>query len=152
MSRDLRNADLDEWAEGRFAGIVNRIISHFMIVTLITLAMLGGSGLPMLHLHEHSIAHAHDANGTSEAKSATGDTDVGYFSHTHNGVQHDNHPSPDRDCMHVHAHCCVATALLASTSFLPPSADPAQARLERNGALPYGQLPYPPLRPPRLTA
>jgi len=129
-----------------------------MIVTLLALAMLGGGGLPVLHLHEHAgahgFAHVHDAGdvpSASEAKSA-GAADVGYFSHTHNGSQHDSHPASDQDCMHVHAHCCVATALLASGAFVPPSADPAQARLERNGALPYGQLPYPPLRPPRLTA
>lgn len=133
-----------------------------MIVMLLAVAMLGGGGLPVLHLHEHAGAHgfahghgAGDVPSAGETKSAaksTGAADAGYFSHSHNSSQHDNHPAPDQDCMHVHAHCCVATALLASGAFVPPSADPAQARLERNGALPYGQLPYPPLRPPRLTA
>ena len=129
-----------------------------MIATLVALAMLGGGGLPVLHLHEHTgahgFAHMHDANdrpSASEARLAT-EADAGYISHTYNGSQRDSHPVSDQDCMHVHAHCCVATALLASGGFVPPSADPVQARLERNGALPYGQLPYPPLRPPRLTA
>jgi len=129
-----------------------------MIVTLVTLAMLGGGGLPVLHLHEHAgahgFAHGHDASDILNANEAeaAGPTDVAYFAHTPSGGQHDNHPGHDQDCMHVHAHCCVATALLASSGFVPPSADAAQAHLERNGALPYGQLPYPPLRPPRLTA
>ena len=126
-----------------------------MIVTLLALAMLGGGGLPVLHLHDHAgahgFAHAHDATGLPGGSAAT-TADAGYLSHAHDTGQRDNHPVPDQDCMHVHAHCCVATALLASGGFVPPSTDPAQARLERNGALPYGQLPYPPLRPPRLTA
>jgi hypothetical protein len=52
----------------------------------------------------------------------------------------------------VHAHCCAATAILAAAVVAPAASGPGQMRLERNGALPYGQLPYPPLRPPRLTA
>ena len=58
----------------------------------------------------------------------------------------------DNGCTHVHAHCCAATAILATATVAPAASGPGQLRLERNGALPYGQLSHPPLRPPRMTA
>jgi hypothetical protein len=70
--------------------------------------------------------------------------------HAHNDTN--NQPGNDHSCNHVHAHCCAATAILASAPMTPPAADPGQLRLERNGALPYGQLSLAPLRPPRLSA
>jgi hypothetical protein len=52
----------------------------------------------------------------------------------------------------VHAHCCAATAILVGVETAPTLTGIGQLRLARNGAVPYGQLSNPPLRPPRLSA
>jgi hypothetical protein len=70
------------------------------------------------------------------------------------GHSHDDadQPGNDHSCTHVHAHCCAATAILSAAAVTPPAAEPGQLHFERNGAVPYGQLAHPPLRPPRPSA
>lgn len=116
-----------------------------MIAALFAVAMLGGAELPILHAPQFAEAHAfvhahmHDTDALADYAGA----------HDHGGTQQQN---PDQGCTHVHAHCCTATAILAAATMAPEASDPDQLRLERNGALPYGQLSRPPLRPPRMTA
>jgi hypothetical protein len=118
-----------------------------MIAALFAVAMLGGAELPILHApqfaeaHAYVHAHMHDANSLADYADA----------HDHDQDDTQN-PASDTGCMHVHAHCCAATAILAAATTAPEASEPGQLRLERNGALPYGQLSHPPLRPPRLTA
>jgi hypothetical protein len=60
--------------------------------------------------------------------------------------------------VHAHMHDAdgladdAGAAILATAMVAPAASGPGQLRLERNGALPYGQLSHPPLRPPRMTA
>ena len=125
---------------------VKRIVKQIMIAALFAVAMLGGAELPILHApqfaeaHAFVHAHAHDTDALADHADA---------SHDHGDTQKQN---SDNGCTHVHAHCCAATAILAAVATTPETSGPGQMRLERNGALPYGQLAHPPLRPPRLTA
>jgi hypothetical protein len=122
--------------------VVKKIVKQMMIAALFAVAMLGGAELPILHAPQFAEAHAfvhahmHDADALGDA-------------HDHGDTQKQN---SDNGCTHVHAHCCAATAILAAVTTAPQASQPGQLRLERNGALPYGQLSHPPLRPPRLTA
>ncbi|MTD92917.1 hypothetical protein GIW81_01055 [Hyphomicrobium sp. xq] len=124
---------------------VKTIVKHIMIAALFAVAMLGGAELPILHAPQFAEAHAfvhahmHDADALTEQADA----------HDHGDTQQ---PSSDQGCTHVHAHCCAATAILATAAVAPAASVPGQLRLERNGALRYGQLSHPPLRPPRMTA
>ena len=124
---------------------MKKIVKHIMIAALFAVAMLGGAELPILHAPQFAEAHAfvhahmHDADGLTDYADA----------HDHGDTQQQN---SDQGCTHVHAHCCAATAILATATVAPAASGPGQLRLERNGALPYGQLSHPPLRPPRMTA
>jgi hypothetical protein len=124
---------------------VKKIVKHIMIAALFAVAMLGGAELPILHAPQFAEAHAflhthmHDADGLTDLAAAP----------DHGDTQQQN---SDNGCTHVHAHCCAATAILATATVAPAASGPGQLRLERNGALPYGQLSHPPLRPPRMTA
>jgi hypothetical protein len=124
---------------------VKKIVKHIMIAALFAVAMLGGAELPILHApqfaepHAFLHTHAHDADGLTDLSAA----------HDHGDTQQQN---SDNGCTHVHAHCCAATAILATATVAPAASGPGQLRVERNGALPYGQLSHPPLRPPRMTA
>ena len=123
---------------------VKKIVKHIMIAALFAMAILGGAELPILHAPQfvdaHALVHAHmDDTGTHHADA----------SHDHGDPQQQN---SDHDCTHVHAHCCAATAILVTATVAPAASEPGQLRLERNGALPYGQLSHPPLRPPRMAA
>jgi hypothetical protein len=122
---------------------VKKIVKQIMIAALFAVAMLGGGELPILHAPQFAEAHAfvhahmHDADALADYADA----------HDHGDTQ-----KHDSGCTHVHAHCCAATAILAAAPTAPEASGPGQLRLERNGALAYGQLSHPPLRPPRLTA
>jgi hypothetical protein len=115
-----------------------------MIAALFAVAMLGGAELPILHAPQFAEAHAfvhahmHDTDALADYAGA----------HDHGDTQQNT----DQGCTHVHAHCCAATAILSAAAMAPEVSDPGQQRLERNGALAYGQLSHPPLRPPRMTA
>ena len=121
---------------------VKRIVKQIMIAALFAVAMLGGAELPILHAPQfaeaHAFVHAH-----------VDDTGALHADHDHGDTQKQN---SDNGCTHVHAHCCAATAILATATVAPAAGATGQLRLERNGALPYGQLSHPPLRPPRMTA
>jgi hypothetical protein len=124
---------------------VKKIVKQIMMATLFAVAMLGGAELPILHAPQFAEAHAfvhahmHDADALADYADAHDDGDT---------QQQDS----DHGCTHVHAHCCAATAILATATMAPEASGPGQQRLARNGALPYGQLSHPPLRPPRTTA
>jgi hypothetical protein len=124
---------------------VKKIVKHIMIAALFAVAMLGGAELPILHAPQFAEAHAfvhahmHDADGLTDHAAA----------HDQGDTQQQN---SDNDCTYVHAHCCAATAILATATVAPAASGPGQLRLERNGALPYGQLSHPTLRPPRMAA
>ncbi len=117
-----------------------------MIAALFAVAMLGGAELPILHAPQFAEAHAFVHEHMHEPGDTAGYADAG---HEHSDTDRQN---PDNGCTHVHAHCCAATAILAAAIVTPAASGPGQLRLERNGALPYGQLSHPPLRPPRLSA
>lgn len=132
-----------------------------MIVVLFAVAMLGGGELPILHAPQfaeaHAFAHSHMGDAkASDALSGTHHHDESLEADTAGaGHQHEHsndQPGSDHGCTHVHAHCCAATAILAAAEPAPPVNGLGQQRVERNGAIPYGQLSRPPLRPPSLTA
>src|SRR5262245_33402015 len=125
---------------------VRRIVKQIMIAALFAVAMLGGAELPILHAPQFAKAHAYVHAHMHDAVAAADYADT---PHDHEDTQK---PASDNGCMHVHAHCCAATAILAAVTVAPEAAELGQLRVERNGALPYGQLSHPPLRPPRLTA
>lgn len=128
---------------------MRNIVKRILIATLFAVAMLGGGELPILpapqfaeahaFVHEHmgDAAHTHE-HATDKAAHDAGDQ----------GDQQS--PGADHTCTHVHAHCCAATAILVSASMPAPLTAAGQLRLDRYGAIPYGQLSNPPLRPPRL--
>jgi hypothetical protein len=122
---------------------VKKIVKQIMIAALFAVAMLGGAELPILHAPQFAEAHAFVHEHTHDTGALADHADVG---------QDDTQQNPDQGCTHVHAHCCAATAILATATVAPAASGPGQLRLERNGALPYGQLSHPPLRPPRMTA
>jgi len=125
---------------------VTRIVKQIVIAALFAVAMLGGSELPILHAPQFAAAHAfvhehmHEVAPDADAKNVQ-----------LAGADHDRTlpPGQDHGCTHVHAHCCAATAILVSAVGAAPTTDCRQMRFERNGAVPYGQLSSPPLRPPR---
>jgi hypothetical protein len=123
---------------------VKKIVKQIMIAALFAAAMLGGAEQPILHAPQFAEAHAfvHEHMRDTDALADYAGA------HDHGGTQQ----NPDQGCTHVHAHCCAATAILATATVAPAASGPGQLRLERNGALPYGQLSHPPLRPPRMTA
>lgn len=120
-----------------------------MIAALFAVAMLGGGELPILHAQQFAEAHAF-------VHSHMDDTLGG--AHHHDSVTQadnsdgDQHPDSDRGCTHVHAHCCTAIAILVTATSTPVVADIGRLRFDPNGAVPYGQLSHPPLRPPRFAA
>ncbi|MBI1650227.1 hypothetical protein [Hyphomicrobium sulfonivorans] len=122
---------------------------------VVAVALLSG-GLPALHDILTFEAHAHGLTGAHSHTSAQSHGDAIKASYAAAGQQapaSDHHPaSGDQDCTHVHVHCCAVSALLGSSTLLPRLSDAGQLRLERQAALPYGQLPYPPMRPPRTAA
>ena len=124
---------------------MKKIVKQSVITALFAVAMLGGAELPILHAPQFAEAHAfvhahmHDADGLANHAGA----------HDLGDTQQQN---SDSGCTHVHAHCCAATAILATATDAPAASGPGQQRVERNGALPYGQLSHPPLRPPRMMA
>jgi hypothetical protein len=142
----LRRA-LDEAGRAGFGGGVSRIIKRTMIAALFAVAMLGGAELPILHAPQFAEAHAIAHEHMHDAAALDPFADAG-----HHRDDTQKQPGSDHDCTHVHTHCCAATAILAASATAPRAADPGRMRFERNGALPYGQLAHPPLRPPRLTA
>jgi hypothetical protein len=124
---------------------VKKIVKQVMIAALFAVAMLGGAELPILHAplfaeaHAFVHAHMHDTDSLADYADA----------HDHDDTQQQN---SDPGSTHVHAHCCAATAILVAATLAPEASASGQLRVERNGALPYGQLSHPPLRPPRMTA
>jgi hypothetical protein len=141
---------LDAAATDGFAEAVSKLVKYSMIAAMFVVALLGGSDLPILHAPQFAEAHAfaHEHMDASISEHAVGD-ELSQAAHDHD---HTQPPGSDHGCTHVHAHCCASTAILATELFAPPNAEPGHMRLARNGALPYGQLSYPLLRPPRLTA
>jgi hypothetical protein len=139
----MRRHDLTRPSGPALLRAVKKIVKHIMIAALFAVAMLGGAELPILHAPQFAEAHAfvhthmHDANGLTDHAGA----------HDQGDTQPQN---SDNDCTYVHAHCCAATAILVSATIALAASGPGQLRLERNGALPYGQLSHPPLRPPRM--
>lgn len=148
-------------ADTALLGAVKRHIQRILVATLVAVAMLGGGELPILHAPQFAEAHAFVHTHTHTAGQST-DHDAGHAAahvgHTTADLIADaagdpDHGAPsgsDRGCTHVHAHCCAAAAILAVANAYSPEADYRQLRLERNGALPYGQLSRPLLRPPRV--
>lgn len=134
---------------------VKMLMKKIMVVALLAVAMLGGSDLPILHAPQFAEAHAfvhqhlNEALGDAHQHSAAVQADTG-AEHDHEDA--DRQPGSDHGCTHVHAHCCAATAILMTVVTTPPVTGVGQLRIARNGALPYGQLSRPPLRPPRFLA
>jgi hypothetical protein len=125
-----------------------------MIAALFAVAMLGGGELPILHAQAfaeaHAFVHSHmdDSLGAAHHHDTVTQADAGQTDADHS----DQHPDQDRGCTHVHAHCCAAVAILVTAAPAPLVVDVGQLRFDPNGAVPYGQLSHPPLRPPRLVA
>ena len=136
---------LDESQLPALLHAVKKIVKHIMIAALFAVAMLGGAELPILHAPQFAEAHAYVHAHVHDADALAGYADA----HDHGDTQQQN---SDQGCTYVHAHCWAATAILATATVAPVAAGPGQLRLERNGALPYGPLSHPPLRPPRMTA
>lgn len=122
-----------------------------MVAVLFAVAMLGGSQLPILHAPQFAEAHAFVHQHMDTGSGGVHQHDATFGSDQHQNDE-DRQPSSDHGCTHVHAHCCAATAILVTLAVTPAIPEVGQLRLERNGALPYGQLARPPLRPPRLSA
>lgn len=145
---------LTNGSNGALFGHVKTLAKKIMVAVLFAVAMLGGSELPILHAPQFAEAHAFVHQHMNDALSGAHHHDI---ASQDAGAQHghedaDRQPGSDHGCTHVHAHCCAATAILMSLATAPLVDNVGQLRIERNGALPYGQLSHPPLRPPRLTA
>jgi hypothetical protein len=130
-----------------------------MIAALFAVAMLGGGEMPILHAQQfaeaHAFVHSHmdDSLGGAHRHATVTQADATPGNHQHADHQDGDHkPDTDRGCTHVHAHCCAAIAILATATSTPLAGDAGQLRFDPNGAVPYGQLSHPPLRPPRLVA
>jgi hypothetical protein len=128
---------------------VRKVIKQTLIAVLFAVSMLGGSDMPILHAPAFADAHAlvHQHARIADAGSVDPATDADH--HDHDAPL--KLPAPD-DCTHSHAHCCGAMAILAAAAIPAPEMNLGLLRVERNAALPYGQLARPPLRPPRLSA
>lgn len=138
-----------------FSGVVSMLVKKILIVVLFAVAILGGSELPILHAPQFAEAHAFVHQHMDGAlKDHRHDAAQAASDHAHAADQTDGdrEPGSDHGCTHVHAHCCSATAILMTFATAPPATAAGQLRVERNGAIPYGQLSNPPLRPPRLVA
>jgi len=129
---------------------VHTLVKHLVVFALIAVAMLGGSELPALHMLDEVHAHSHAADaGTPDGQHH--DLTLADVSDDHDHGDDAGHAG-DRCCGHPHVHCCAATAILAVGAAALPGFAAGTMRLERNAALPYGQLSNPPLRPPRIAA
>ncbi|MEI9900416.1 MAG: hypothetical protein WDN31_10145 [Hyphomicrobium sp.] len=123
-----------------------------MVAVLFAVALLGGSELPILHAPQFAEAHAFVHAHLDDALSGAHYHDQASQIAAHETGDTDHQPDSDHGCTHIHAHCCAATAILVTVAVAPAIAAIGRLRGERNGAIPYGQLSGPPLRPPRLTA
>lgn len=138
-----------------FSGAVSTLVKKILIAVLFAVAILGGSELPILHAPQfaeaHAFVHEHmdDALGDQRHMAQIADDHEHGVADPNDGTRE---PGNDHGCTHVHAHCCSATAILMTVATTPPATSMGQLRIERNGAIPYGQLSNPPLRPPRLIA
>ena len=130
---------------------MSRLIKQIMVAALVAVAMLGGGELPILHAQQFAEAHAF-VHQHMHADATADHAEIAY-DHASSGDQDDSTPpGSDRGCTHVHAHCCASAAIMVAVETAPPAASQGQMRIERNGAIPYGQLSRPPLRPPRQLA
>jgi hypothetical protein len=102
--------------------------------------------LPLLHALAHAnTAAAHHHGDTTMLAASVDDAEP-------SSDRLPGHSNTDGVCTHAHAHCCAAAAILAAGSPQLAPADPGRRLIERNAALPFGQLLSPPLRPPRRLA
>lgn len=129
---------------------MRNVIKRILIGTLFAVAMLGGGELPILHAPQFAEAHAFVHEHVMDAAQADQHAAADHATHDTSDHGDDQSPGSDHTCTHVHAHCCAATAILVAANVPAPSGATTQRRFERNGAIPYGQLSNPPLRPPRL--
>jgi hypothetical protein len=127
---------------------VRNVIKRILIGTMFAVAMLGGGELPILHAPQFAEAHAFMHAHMLHEHVADAGHAADHATHDH-GDSHDQSPGSDRGCTHVHAHCCASTAILVAATMPTPAPATGLRRLERRGAVPYGQLSNPPLRPPR---
>lgn len=132
------------------------LVKKILVATLFAVAMLGGGELPILHAPQFAEAHAFVHQHINDAH-AGGYRDDGQDASRAGAGSHADHdtgdqPASDHGCTHVHAHCCPTIAITAAVATAPPVADIGRPRIERNGAIPYGQLSRPLLRPPRFAA
>jgi hypothetical protein len=133
-----------------------------MIAVLFAVALLGGRELPILHAPQfaeaHAFVHQHmdsTLGGDYHHEDMQADATHDHATQDQNSGDRDSgdhHPGSDHGCTHVHAHCCGATAILVTVETAPALTGVRQLRLARNGAIAYGQLSNPPLRPPRFAA
>lgn len=162
---------LDETPAGSFAGAVSRIFKRCLSMFVLAAALLSGGALPTLHDIFAFEAHTHGVGGplhdveaawagaaedvTMSAVMSMHQAPAAQSLHTSDDgapAQHHHPAGGDQDCTHVHVHCCAVPALMVSSAWLPLQMDDGHLRFELNAALPFGQLPYPPMRPPRTTA
>lgn len=134
---------------------VKTLMKKMMVAVLFAVAMLGGIELPILHAPQFAEAHAFVHQHLDDTLSGAHQHDA--VAQADTGAQHDlddadRQPGSDHGYTHVHGHCCAATAILMTVVTAPPVIGIGQLRIARNGALPYGQLSRPPLRPPRALA
>jgi hypothetical protein len=143
-----RSPHLTNAADAGLFAPVKTMVKKLLVVVLFAVAMLGGGELPILHAPQfaeaHAFVHQHMDGSIAAADQQVADQ------HDHGDA--DQQPGSDHGCTHVHAHCCAATAILVTVATAPPVNGIGQLRFDPNGAVPYGQLVHPPLRPPRLLA
>jgi hypothetical protein len=134
---------------------VRRLVQKILVATLFAVAILGGGELPILHAQQfaeaHAFVHTH-AHGDVSQDAHADHAQATVLSFSGSDYDHRTPTDSDRGCTHVHAHCCGAAAILIAVSALSPGADYSQLRMGPDGAIPYGQLSRPLLRPPRTIA
>jgi hypothetical protein len=132
------------------------LLRKILVAVLFAVTMLGGSQLPILHAPQfaeaHAFVHQHMEGAANTAHVHESASILGADARDREHNDADREPGSDHGCTHVHAHCCAATAILASAISTPAVAGSSPLRIELNSSIPYGQLSHPPLRPPRAAA
>lgn len=134
------------------------IVACLAVVTVLASAINGylafaGHAFPTGVSHSHASAadhHSHDIDvDSTQSAHVAGDIQQSVCGHA---VCND-HGEGDDDRTHIHVHqCCGSPALAADEDSLDFDHSINSVRLNLAGSVPIGQITYPLLRPPRVSA
>lgn len=123
-----------------------------MVLVMVAVALVGGNcGLDL-----YATAHAHSASGqefhAGHSHGLAGEVAQLAAADANSEGDATGSDHPGHSCPYAHVHCCATLAIAATACDIAFEHHSQSMIFDHVAAVAYGQLPYPPLRPPRAVA